>query len=178
MIDTSRLKSVPTRPGCYLFKNADGDVIYVGKAASLRSRLRSYFAAPETQAPKVRAMMAHAADFETIVTDSEIEALILENNLIKEQRPKYNVRLRDDKQYPYICVTLHEPFPRVIKVRQTRKDGAAYFGPYADGQGLNEILAVLKKLFPYRSCDLAIPSERDRPEPVIDRPCLEYFINR
>ncbi|HZU13043.1 MAG TPA: excinuclease ABC subunit UvrC [Chloroflexota bacterium] len=175
MIDTSRLKSVPTRPGCYLFKNADGDVIYVGKAASLRSRLRSYFAAPETQAPKVRAMMAHAADFETIVTDSEIEALILENNLIKEQRPKYNIRLRDDKQYPYICVTLQEPFPRVLKVRHTRKDGAVYFGPYADTGALNETLAVLKKLFPYRSCDLTIPDSGD---PVVERPCLEFFIKR
>lgn len=178
MIDSSRLRSVPTRPGCYLFRNAEGDVLYVGKAASLRARLRSYFTSPNQQTAKVRVMLAQAEDFDTIVTDSELEALILENNLIKEKRPKYNVRLRDDKQYPYICVTLQEPFPRVIKVRQTRKDGAAYFGPYADGQGLNEILAVLKKLFPYRSCDLSIPSERDRPEPVIDRPCLEYFINR
>ena len=96
-------------------------------------------------------------DFDTIVTDSELEALILENNLIKENRPKYNIQLRDDKQYPYICVTMQEPYPRVIKVRRTRKDGGVYFGPYADGKALNETLALLKKLFPYRSCDLTIP---------------------
>ncbi len=178
MIDTSRLKSIPTRPGCYLFKNADGQVIYVGKAASLRSRLRSYFTSPNGQSAKVRALMSNAADFDTIVTDSELEALILENNLIKENRPKYNIQLRDDKQYPYICVTLQEPYPRVIKVRRTRKDGGAYFGPYADGKALNETLGILKKLFPYRACDLTIPSEHDRPGPVLDRPCLEYFIKR
>jgi excinuclease ABC subunit C len=178
MIDSSRLKSIPTRPGCYLFKNAEGEVIYVGKAASLRSRVRSYFTAPNGQNAKVRALMANAADFDTIVTDSELEALILENNLIKENRPKYNIQLRDDKQYPYICVTMQEPYPRVIKVRRTRKDGGVYFGPYADGKALNETLALLKKLFPYRSCDLTIPSEEDRPEPVLDRPCLEFYIKR
>jgi excinuclease ABC subunit C len=178
MIDPVRIRSAPTRPGVYLFKNPDGEILYVGKAASLRARLRSYFSSPNQQSARTRVMLSQAADFETIVTDSELEALILENNLIKERRPKYNIRLRDDKQYPYVCVTLQEPFPRVIKVRHTRKDGAAYFGPYADGQGLNETLAVLKKLFPYRSCDLVIPSEADRPEPVIDRPCLEYHIKR
>jgi excinuclease ABC subunit C len=178
MIDTSRLKTVPTRPGCYLFKNAEGDVIYVGKAASLRSRVRSYFSSPNQQSAKVRAMMSHAVDFETIVTDSELEALILENNLIKERHPKYNVQLRDDKQYPYLCVTMREPYPRIIKVRSTRKDGSLYFGPYADGRALNETIALLKKLFPYRSCDLTIPDQAERPEPVIERPCLEYYIKR
>jgi excinuclease ABC subunit C len=178
MIDPSRLRSVPARPGCYLFKNAGGDVLYVGKAASLRARLRSYFSSPNQQSIKVRVMLSQATDLETIVTDSEIEALILENNIIKERRPKFNVRLRDDKQYPYICVTLQEPYPRVLKVRHVRKDGGAYFGPYADGTGLNDTLAVLKKLFPYRSCDLTIPDEGERPEPVIERPCLEYFIKR
>ncbi|MGH2442540.1 MAG: excinuclease ABC subunit UvrC, partial [Chloroflexota bacterium] len=178
MIDSSRLRSVPTRPGCYLFKNSAGEILYAGKAASLRARMRSYFASPNQQPVKVRVMMSQAVDFETIVTDSELEALILENNIIKENRPKFNVRLRDDKQYPYICVTLQEAFPRVLKVRKTRKDGARYFGPYADGQGLNDTLQVLKKLFPYRSCDLVIPSEEDHPEPVIARPCLEYFIKR
>ncbi len=175
MIDSTRLRSVPTRPGCYLFKNVDGQVIYVGKAASLRARLRSYFAPPDTQTAKTRVMMSHAADFETIVTDSELEALILENNLIKEQRPKYNVQLRDDKQYPYICVTVTEPFPRVLKVRQVRRDGNKYFGPYADGGALNETMSVLKKLFPYRTCDLTIPAEGG---PVLERPCLEFFIKR
>jgi excinuclease ABC subunit C len=178
MIDTSRLGSVPNRPGCYLFKNDKGDVLYVGKAASLRARLRSYFTSPNRQAVKVRVMLSQAADYETIVTDSELEALILENNLIKEKRPKYNVLLRDDKQYPYLCVTMQEPYPRVIRVRQTQKDGNVYFGPYADSRALNETLDVLKKLFQYRSCDLVIPDEAERPEPVIDRPCLEYFIKR
>jgi excinuclease ABC subunit C len=175
MIDPSRLKSIPARPGCYLFKNAAGEVIYVGKAASLRARVRSYFSSPNQQSAKVRAMVANAEDIETIVTDSEIEALILENNLIKENHPKYNVQLRDDKQYPYICVTTTEPFPRVIKVRSTRKDGNTYFGPFADAGALNETLSVLKKLFPYRSCDLVIPAGT---EPVLDRPCLEFFIKR
>ena len=178
MIDTSRLRSIPNRPGCYLFKNAEGEILYVGKAASLRARLRSYFNSPNQQAVKVRVMLSQAEDFETIVTDSELEALILEINLIKEKRPKYNVLMRDDKQYPYLCVTLQEPYPRVIRVRQTRNDGNAYFGPYADSKALNETMSVLKKLFQYRSCDLTIPDEADRPEPVIDRPCLEYFIKR
>ena len=178
MIDSDRIRSAPTRSGCYLFKNADGEILYVGKAASLRARLRSYFTSPNQQSAKVRVMLSQAADVEMIVTDSEVEALILENNLIKERRPRYNVRLRDDKQYPYIAVTVQEPFPRVLKVRRTRRDGALYFGPYADGQGLNDTLAVLKKLFPYRSCDLTIPDEADNPEPVLDRPCLEFFIKR
>jgi len=123
-------------------------------------------------------MLSHAVDYEIVVTDSELEALILENNLIKEKRPRYNISLRDDKQYPYICVTMQEPFPRVLKVRQTRRDGALYFGPYADTRALGETLAVLKKLFPYRNCDLSIPDPAVKPEPVLERPCLEYFIKR
>ncbi len=178
MMDPSRLRSIPTRPGCYLFTDAEGEVIYVGKAASLRARLRSYFVSPNQQSAKVRAMLASAEDFDIVVTDSELEALILENNLIKERRPKYNVRLRDDKQYPYICVTVREPFPRVLKVRHSRRDGNRYFGPFADAGALGETLGVLKRLFPYRSCDLVIPDPAERPEPVIERPCLEYFIKR
>ncbi|MGH2447657.1 MAG: excinuclease ABC subunit UvrC, partial [Chloroflexota bacterium] len=178
LLDSSSLRSIPARPGCYLFKDAEGTVLYVGKASSLRSRVRSYFGKPAQQSAKVRVMLSHAVDIDTIVTDSEIEALILENNLIKEKHPRYNVALRDDKQYPYICVTLQEPYPRVIKVRRTRKDGGLYFGPYADGGALNETLSILKKLFPYRSCDIAIPDEADHPEPVLARPCLEFFIKR
>jgi excinuclease ABC subunit C len=178
MVDPARVTSIPVRPGCYLFKDADGEIIYVGKAATLRSRVRSYFTAPDKQTAKVRAMMAHAADLEWIVTDTELEALILENNLIKERRPRYNIRLRDDKQYPYICVTVQEPYPRVLRVRQVRKDGALYFGPFGDTGALHETLTVLKKLFPYRSCDLTIPDQTEHPDPVVDRPCLEYFIKR
>jgi excinuclease ABC subunit C len=176
MIDLDRIKHLPTRPGCYLFKDAEGTILYVGKAASLRQRVRSYFNGQ--QSAKIQAMLAHTQDVDFIVTDSEIEALILESNLIKEHQPKYNVRLRDDKQFPYICVTVQEPFPRVFRVRRTRKDGARYFGPYADSGSLNETLSLLKKLFPYRSCDLAIPDETMHPEPVLERPCLEYFIKR
>ena len=172
-----RVKSIPSRPGCYMFKDEAGTILYVGKAASLRNRVRSYFN-PLGRGVRTEAMMTRAADVEVIVTDSEIEALILESNLIKEHRPKYNVRLRDDKQFPYICVTVQEPFPRVFRVRRTRKDGSRYFGPYANSGSLNETLSLLKKLFPYRSCDIAIPDELDNPEPVLDRPCLEYFIKR
>ena len=178
MIDPESVRSVPTRPGCYIFKSAEGELLYVGKAASLRARLRSYFSSPSQQSIKIRVMLSQAARLETIVTDSEIEALILENNLIKEHRPRYNVRMRDDKQYPYICITLEEPFPRLLKVRHARKDKNLYFGPYADGQGLNETLITLKKLFPYRSCDISIPDEADSPDPVLARPCLEFFIKR
>jgi excinuclease ABC subunit C len=178
MIDPARLKSVPTRPGCYLFKDAEGTVLYVGKASSLRARMRSYFSSPNGHTIKTRALMAAAEDFECIVTTSALEALILENNLIKERQPKYNIVMRDDKQYPYLCITLQEPFPRVIRVRRVRKDGAMYFGPFADSKALNETMALLKKLFPYRSCDLVIPDPELKPEPVIERPCLEYFIKR
>jgi excinuclease ABC subunit C len=160
-----------------MFKDDAGTILYVGKAASLRNRVRSYFN-PLGRGVRTEAMMTRAADVEVIVTDSEIEALILESNLIKQYRPRYNVRLRDDKQFPYICVTVHEPFPRVFRVRRTRKDGSRYFGPYANSGSLNETLSLLKKLFPYRSCDIAIPDELDNPEPVLDRPCLEYFIKR
>ncbi len=123
-------------------------------------------------------MTMKAEDVEWIVTDSEIEALILESNLVKQYRPRYNIRLRDDKQFPYLCVTVMEPYPRVFRVRRTRKDGSRYFGPYANSGSLNETMSLLKKLFPYRSCDIAIPDEADSPAPVLDRPCLEYFIKR
>ncbi len=177
MIDSQRTNLIPTKPGCYLFKDESGKVLYVGKAQSLRSRVRSYFN-PVGQGIRTQAMMARAADVETIVTDSEIEALILESNLIKEYRPKYNVRLRDDKRFPYICISVKEPFPRVFRVRRTRKDGSRYFGPYANSGSLNETLRLLKKLFPYRTCDIVIPDEADSPQPVLERPCLEYFIKR
>jgi len=177
MIDSTRINLIPSRPGCYLFKDAAGKVLYVGKAQSLRNRVRSYFN-PTGQGIRTQAMMAKAADVDTIVTDSEMEALILESNLIKQYRPKYNVRLRDDKRFPYICVSVREPFPRVFRVRRTRKDGSRYFGPYANSGSLNETLRLLKKLFPYRSCDIDIPDETGSPGPVLPRPCLEYFIKR
>jgi excinuclease ABC subunit C len=177
VISPDRLKLVPTRPGVYLFKDEAGRVLYVGKSASLRNRVRSYFNAGGQRAWTYN-MTARAADVDWIVTDTEIEALILESNLVKQYQPRFNIRLRDDKQFPYICITVQEPFPRIFRVRRTRKDGSRYFGPYANSGDLNETLSLLKKLFPYRSCDIAIPDEALSPEPVLDRPCLEYHIKR
>src|SRR5579884_3433697 len=163
MIDPDRIKNVPTSPGVYLFRDSAGQVLYVGKAASLKSRVRSYFN-PTGHSIRTATMTAKAADVDWIVTDSELEAVMLESNLIK--------------QFPYICVSVQEPFPRVFRVRRTRKDGARYFGPYANSGSLNETLSLLKKLFPYRSCDISIPDEAVSPDPVLARPCLEYFIKR
>ena len=177
MVSPDRLKVLPAKPGVYLFKNAAGDVLYVGKAASLRNRVRSYFN-QGAQSIRTSTMTSKADDVEWIVTDTEIEALLLESNLIKQHRPRYNIRLRDDKQFPYICVTVQEPFPRIFRVRRVRKDTARYFGPYANSGSLNNTLSLLKKLFPYRSCDIAIPDEADSPGPVLDRPCLEFYIKR
>jgi excinuclease ABC subunit C len=177
MVSPDRLKQVPSKPGVYLFKDAVGDVLYVGKAASLRNRVRSYFNAGNTRLLTVT-MTAKAADVDWITTDTEIEALILESNLIKQYRPRFNVKLRDDKQFPFICITVQEPFPRIFRVRRTRRDGARYFGPYANSGSLNQTLSMLKKLFPYRTCDIKIPDEMESPEPVLDRPCLEFYIKR
>jgi len=145
-------------------KDDKGDVIYVGKAASLRSRVRSYFQKGQTHWAKVEAMLSNAADVDWLVTDSEVEALMLECNLIKEYRPRYNVRLRDDKHYPYLCVTTSEPFPRVIIVRRVKQDGNRYFGPYTDSSALRESLRLIRRVFRIRSCSKKLTgSERDRP---------------
>ena len=172
---TQRLADLPNKPGIYLMKNAEGETIYVGKAAVLRNRVRSYFQAPEGLAPRTRSMVSHVADLEYIVTKSELEALLLESNYIKQYRPRYNVRLRDDKQYVYIRITLQEDFPRVQRVRQIAKDGARYFGPYASSKSISETLSLIKRLFPYRSCDLALVAGAIDPT---FRPCLELHINR
>jgi excinuclease ABC subunit C len=177
MVSPDRLKQVPAKPGVYMFKDGAGEVLYVGKAAVLRNRVRSYFNAGP-RGMRTATMTSKAEDVEWITTDTEIEALILESNLIKQYKPRFNIRLRDDKQFPYICITVNEPFPRIFRVRRTRKDGSRYFGPYANSGSLNQTLNMLKKLFPYRSCDIAIPDERDKPEPVLDRPCLEFYIKR
>src|SRR5579872_3522102 len=177
MIGPERLRQLPAKPGVYLFKDEKGEVLYVGKAASLRNRVRSYFNAGNTRLLTVT-MTSKAAEVDWITTATEIEALLLESNLIKQHRPRFNIRLRDDKQFPYICITVQEPFPRIFRVRRTRKDGSRYFGPYANSGSLNQTLSMLKKLFPYRSCDIAIPDEADSPEPVLARPCLEFYIKR
>lgn len=152
--------------------NEAGEVIYVGKAVNLRNRVRSYFQKSSTQPIKVQALVEHIADLEYIVTDSEMEALILENNLIKKHSPRYNVRLKDDKTYPYIKVTVQETFPRVLMVRKRLPDGARYFGPYTDVTVVKKTLAFLRTLFPVRSCNKAIE------EGAQERPCLNYHIGR
>lgn len=167
-----KLATLPTRPGVYLMKNEAGEIIYVGKAKNLRNRVRSYFQPSRDSSPKVRMMVSHIADFEYIVTDSEVEALILENNLIKEHSPWYNVRLKDDKTYPYIKVTLNEDFPRVFLVRKRLKDGAKYFGPYTDGKAVRDTLGFLRAVFPVRTC------RKDIKPGASDRPCLNYHLGR
>jgi excinuclease ABC subunit C len=166
---TDKLKSLPDRPGVYLMQDEAGDIIYVGKALSLKDRVRSYFSGTPSS-PKVRALVNRIADLDYIVTDSEVEALILESNLIKEHRPWYNVRLRDDKNYPYLKIT-NEPFPRVMVVRRREEDGSRYFGPYTNSQAMRQTVKFLRKHFPIRAC-------RRRLEGNKERPCLNYHINR
>ena len=166
-----RLEATPERPGVYLMKDARGTVLYVGKASVLRNRLRTYFGSPSAQANKTRRMMGHVHDFEYIVTDTEAEALILENTLIKRYKPRYNARLKDDKTYPYLKIDLNEEFPRVYITRRVAKDGARYFGPFATANTVRKSMDLVKRLFPYRSCTKAITG-------TDPRPCLEYYINR
>ena len=166
-----QLKNLPTRPGVYLFKDAGGSVVYVGKAGTLRHRVRSYFRV-SGQSPKTREMMRHVVSLETIVVGSEAEALILEANLIKEYRPRFNIQLRDDKRYPYIKVTTKEPFPRVFVTRKLHDDGSRYFGPYTSVGVMREALEVIKRLYTVRSCRYDLPREAP------DRPCLDYHIGR
>lgn len=163
-----KLKLLPDSPGVYIMKNEAGKVIYVGKAVVLKNRVRQYFQSNKGHSPKVRVMVSKIADFETILTGSEMEALILECNLIKKYRPRYNISLKDDKTYPYVKVTLAEKYPRVMITRRIMKDGARYFGPYTQVGAVHESLKLLRRLFPMRTC-----KHMDA-----DRPCLEYHIKR
>ncbi|MDA8226985.1 MAG: excinuclease ABC subunit UvrC [Desulfitobacterium hafniense] len=167
----NKLKLLPDKPGVYLMKNAQGQIIYVGKARSLKSRVRSYFQSIKNMLPKVQALVSHIEDLEYIITDSEVESLILECNLIKKHRPKYNIRLRDDKTYPYLKVTVNEEYPRVVITRTVKKDGARYFGPFTSGGAVNETLKLLKKVFPLRGCKRSVL-------PPTGRPCLNFHIKR
>ncbi|MDR5659369.1 excinuclease ABC subunit UvrC [Serpentinicella sp. ANB-PHB4] len=169
-----QLALLPDKPGVYLMKDKEETIIYVGKAISLKNRVRQYFQSLKNQTTKVQAMVSHIVSFEYIVTDSELEALILECNLIKKNRPKYNVLLRDDKSYPYIKITVNEEFPRVFKTRQFVKDKAKYFGPYTNGGALKETLEVIHKLFPIRTCRRNIRQSIEKKE----RPCLYYHIKK
>lgn len=163
-----KLQHLPDRPGVYLMKDTQGTIIYVGKAVVLKNRVRSYFQSSRNHSPKVKAMVARIVDLEYIVTGSEMEALILECNLIKKYRPKYNISLKDDKNYPYIKVTLQETFPRAYVTRKVLKDGARYFGPYTDAGAVHETMKLIRQLFPLRTCRQL--EKR--------RPCLEYHIKR
>ena len=168
---SDRLKATPARPGVYLMRDEAGQVLYVGKAASLRNRLRSYFASPAGLQPKIRTMVTKVADFDFILTESDQEAVILECNLIKRHKPDYNARLKDDKSYPFIKIDFSEDFPLVHITRNTTDSTARYFGPFASASSVRRTLALLKKLFPYRSCTKTITG-------TDPRPCLDYFIHR
>ena len=168
----SKLPHLPESPGVYLWKDADGMVLYVGKAKRLRSRVRSYLGSDHLESVKTRALMRQAADLDTIVVPTEAHALILEANLIKEYRPRFNIALRDDKSYPYIKVTVQEAFPRVFVTRRLIDDGAKYFGPYTDVGQMRRALNVVKRIFTVRSCNYDMP--REMPE----RACLDYHIGR
>ncbi|HSB90017.1 MAG TPA: excinuclease ABC subunit UvrC [Anaerolineales bacterium] len=156
------LEGIPAKPGCYLMKDTSGRVIYVGKAVHLRNRIRSYFHASVHHDRKTEELVAHVADVEWIVVDSELEALILEMTLIKRHRPKYNVRLKDDKRYPYVKVHWADPFPKVSVTRQMADDGARYFGPYTSAWAVHETLDVLRRIFPYLTCDRVITGKDPR----------------
>ena len=166
-----QLDGLPTRPGVYLMKDERGKIIYVGKASNLRSRIRSYFHASAEYSPRTRRLAKAIHDLEFIVTDSEVEALILENTLIKRHQPRYNVRLKDDKRYPYVKISWQEPFPRIFSTRRMTQDGARYFGPYTSVQALHQTLDLLRKIFPYRTCTRQITGDDPRP-------CLYYYIDR
>ena len=167
-----KLPHLPDSPGVYLWKGADGTVLYVGKAKRLRSRVRSYWSQEHETSPKTRGLVRNVRELETIVVPSESHALVLEATLIKEHHPRFNIALRDDKSYPYIKVTVAEPFPRVLVTRRLQEDGARYFGPYTDVGAMRRALTVVKRIFTVRSCHYALPKE------VPERPCLDYFIKR
>ena len=168
----AKLPHLPDGPGVYLWKGRDGTTLYVGKAKRLRSRVRSYFGNDQLESVKTRHLVGLIADVETIVVPTEAHALILEANLIKEYRPRFNIALRDDKSYPYIKVTIHEPFPRVYVTRRLEDDGAKYFGPYTDVGAMRRSLNVVKRIFTVRSCN------HDMPAQMPERPCLDYYIKR
>ena len=162
-----KVRNLTIQPGVYLWKNDRGQIIYVGKAVNLRNRVRSYVRHDAKRAPKVTAMMSHAADVETIVVANEMEALILENTLIKKHRPRYNIMLRDDKTYPYIKVTVQEDYPRVFMTRRVHRDGARYFGPFADAGAVHRVLKLIQRAFRIRSCRTM----------QANRPCLQYHLH-
>lgn len=168
------LKTLPASPGVYIMKDKFGNVIYVGKAVSLKNRVRQYFQSSKNHSDKVRSMVKNIFSFEYIITDSELEALILECNLIKKYKPKYNILLRDDKTYPYIKVTVNEDYPRVLKVRRILKDKAKYFGPYSNVSAVNDTIDIIRNIYPIRTCNI----DMDKAIKSGMRPCLNYHIKK
>jgi len=166
---TEQLKKLPTSPGVYLMRDAEGNILYVGKAANLRHRVRSYFTVRQKLTPKLQRMVARVNDADFFVTNSEQEALILELNFIKQYHPRYNVRLKDDKTFPYLKIDLNDDWPTVQITRRLEQDGGRYFGPFASAKSIRQTLKMIKGLFPFRSCSQAITD-------VDSRPCLEYHI--
>lgn len=167
------LKKLPGKPGVYIMHDSKDAIIYVGKAVSLKNRVRSYFRASTKKTPKIQKMVSLIARFEYIVTDSELEALVLENNLIKEHSPKYNTMLKDDKTYPYIKVTISEPFPRILFARQMKKDRSKYFGPYTSAAAVKDTIELMNKLYKLRTCNRSLPRDIKK-----GRPCLNYHIKQ
>ena len=167
------LKKLPPKPGVYIMHDKDDTIIYVGKAISLRNRVRSYFRESTNKSPKIEKMVTKIARFEYIVTDSELEALVLENNLIKEHSPRYNTMLKDDKTYPYIKVTTGEGYPRVLFSRQMKKDKSRYFGPFTSAAAVKDTIELINKLYRLRTCNRVLPRDIG-----LDRPCLNYHIGQ
>ena len=167
------LKKLPGKPGVYIMHDDRDNIIYVGKAISLKNRVRQYFQSSRNHTEKIKQMVSHVSYFEYIITDSELEALVLENNLIKEHRPKYNTMLKDDKTYPYIKVTVNEDFPRVLFSRELKKDKAKYFGPYTSAGAVKDTIELLRKLYKIRTCNRCLPRDIGK-----ERPCLNYHIRQ
>ena len=167
------LKKLPAKPGVYIMHGEKDEIIYVGKAISLKNRVRQYFQSSRNKGAKIERMVTHLTRFEYIITDSELEALVLECNLIKEHRPKYNTMLKDDKSYPFIKVTVNEPYPRVLFARRMKKDKARYFGPYTSGGAVKDVIELVRKLYQVRSCNRSLPRDTGK-----DRPCLYYHMKQ
>jgi excinuclease ABC subunit C len=167
------LKKLPAKPGVYIMHGEKDEIIYVGKAISLKNRVRQYFQSSRNKGAKIERMVTHITRFEYIITDSELEALVLECNLIKEHRPKYNTMLKDDKSYPFIKVTVNEPYPRVLFARRMKKDKARYFGPYTSGGAVKDVIELVRKLYQVRSCNRNLPRDTGK-----DCPCLYYHMKQ
>src|SRR3982750_1241409 len=170
MTISEKLKMLPTSSGIYLHKNADGKIIYVGKAKNLRNRVRSYFQSSRNMDPKTRRLVKYIQDFEFIVVDNEVEALVLEANLIKKHKPRFNVMLKDDKQYPHLKLT-NEAFPKVVITRRVVKDGSHYYGPFLPPSLARNTLNLINRAFQLRTCEIEIDGK-------LPRPCLEYHLKR